>query len=69
MKQKPERCNNTFECKAGDIIHCQCRHIELSIEERSFIEGRYNDCLCRNCLLQLKDSYVFFKEKYLFNAG
>jgi len=62
------RCNNAFECKAGDIAHCQCNSIQLSIEERAFIEERYHDCLCANCLLQLKSSYILFKEKYLFNG-
>ncbi|MEP6681926.1 MAG: cysteine-rich CWC family protein [Parafilimonas sp.] len=62
------RCNNAFECKAGDITNCQCNNIELSIEERSFIEDGYSDCVCINCLLQLKNRYVLFKEKYLFNA-
>jgi len=49
------RCKNVFECKAGDIIHCQCSDIRLSIEERAFIEDQYQDCLCRDCLLQLKE--------------
>ena len=60
------RCNNTFECKAGDINHCQCNFIELNIEERCFIEDRYADCLCAACLHQLKNRYMFFKEKYFF---
>ncbi|MBV9962900.1 MAG: cysteine-rich CWC family protein [Parafilimonas sp.] len=62
------RCNNGFECKAGDITHCQCNNIQLSVEERAFIEERYKDCLCANCLLQLKNRYMLFKEKYLFNT-
>ena len=62
------RCNIKFECKVGDVMHCQCNNIELSIEEKSFIESRYNDCLCADCLLQLKNRYVLFKEKYLFNS-
>ena len=49
------RCKNTFECKAGDITNCQCINIELNIEERSFIEDRFKDCLCFNCLLELKN--------------
>ena len=61
------RCNNIFECKAGDINHCQCRCVELNLEERCFIEDRYADCLCASCLIQLKNRYMFFKEKYLFN--
>jgi hypothetical protein len=62
------RCNNAFECKAGDITQCQCYSIQLSIEERAFVEERYKDCLCADCLLQLKDHYILFKEKYLFNS-
>ncbi|HEV8270045.1 MAG TPA: cysteine-rich CWC family protein [Chitinophagaceae bacterium] len=59
------RCGNRFECKAGSITACQCYGIGLSNEERAFIEERYSDCLCRNCLLELKNHYIFFKEKYL----
>jgi hypothetical protein len=66
--KKCPRCNKIFECKAGDIAHCQCNSINLNIEERAFIEDRYSDCLCANCLLQLKDRYMLFKEKYFFNS-
>lgn len=61
------RCDNIFECKAGDINHCQCSCIELTVEERCFIEECYADCLYASCLIQLKNRYTFFKEKYLFN--
>lgn len=59
------RCNSELECKVGDINHCHCNHVKLNIEERCFIEERYNDCLCIDCLLQLKNRYTFFKEKFL----
>lgn len=62
------RCGNSFECKAGSITECQCFGIVLSTEEKAFMEERYNECLCRNCLVELKDRYVFFKEKFLFNG-
>ncbi|HVX51615.1 MAG TPA: cysteine-rich CWC family protein [Chitinophagaceae bacterium] len=62
------RCGNPFECKAGDIGHCQCSSIVLTIEEAAFIEGRYSDCLCARCLTDLQNKYVLFKEKYLFNG-
>jgi len=62
------RCNNAFECKAGDIMHCQCSGIQLNIEERAFVEERYQDCLCIHCLLQLKDRFMLFKEKDLFKG-
>lgn len=61
-KQCP-RCGNGFECKVGNISECQCAGVLLSIEERAFIETRYNDCLCISCLKELKNRYVFFKEK------
>ncbi len=62
------RCNSTFECKAGDIYHCQCRGVSLSDGEMAFLEGRYYDCLCLNCLIQLKNKHTQFKEKYLDNS-
>ncbi|WP_298301562.1 cysteine-rich CWC family protein [Hydrotalea sp.] len=58
------RCRQPFECKVGDIAHCHCTEITLSDAERNFIENRYSDCLCRNCLWALKNKYVLFKEKY-----
>jgi len=68
-EKKCSRCNNSFECRMGDITHCQCYGITLSTEERSFIEERYEDCLCSQCLLQLKQGYTFFREKYFFDAS
>lgn len=58
------RCNQDFQCKVGDITHCDCTCINLTIEEKAFIESRYNDCLCLKCLTDLKNKYILFKEKY-----
>lgn len=58
------RCNQSFECKVGDIAHCHCNNFVLTNEERSFIESRYIDCICNECMKDLKNKYVFFKEKY-----
>jgi len=63
------RCQALFTCKSGNILRCQCNEIKLSTEESAFIEDRYNDCLCSNCLQELKQRFLFFKEKYFFNAG
>ena len=57
------RCQSGFECRVGDIINCQCYGIQLSAEEETFIQSNYQDCLCRNCLLQLKSRYLAFVEK------
>jgi len=63
--KKCPRCNKQFECRVGDVPNCQCSSISLSVEERAFIEDRYQDCLCIDCLKELKNKYVFFKEKYM----
>jgi Cysteine-rich CWC len=63
------RCQQKFECKVGDVQQCQCFGINFDTEEKAFIEGRYNDCLCRNCLLELKQRSVLFTEKYSLDAN
>lgn len=60
------RCMTAFECKPGNITQCQCYGITVSAELKAFMEQRYADCLCQNCLQQLQQELVFFKEKYLF---
>ena len=51
------RCSKTFECKVGNIPACQCRAPKLSYEERVYIESKYTDCLCKNCLEALQFEY------------
>ncbi|MBM3416244.1 MAG: cysteine-rich CWC family protein [Bacteroidetes bacterium] len=60
------RCGNPFECKPGNITQCQCFGMKFTAEEKAFIEERYNDCLCRNCLEYLSGELNFFKERYIF---
>jgi len=62
------RCNKAFECRVGDVANCQCSAITLTLEERAFIEDRYNDCLCINCLKDLKNKYTFFRKKFMSNG-
>ena len=57
------RCGEGFECKVGDVTNCQCYGIELSVEEEAFITKQFADCLCRNCLQQLKSRYTLFVEQ------
>jgi cysteine-rich CWC protein len=59
------RCSRLFECKVGTVTTCQCFEIRLTIEERAFIEDMYDDCLCTECLTELRNRYVLFKEKFL----
>ncbi|MBI5857817.1 MAG: cysteine-rich CWC family protein [Sphingobacteriales bacterium] len=60
------RCSKLFECKPGNITQCQCYGPTLSAEQQAYIEQRYNDCLCHECLLYLSDELNLFKEKYIF---
>lgn len=60
------RCNKPFECKAGNITQCQCFGITVKPELKAFLEQRYNDCLCRDCLNYLQQGQNLFKEKYFF---
>ena len=47
-------CKNTFECKCGDIINCQCETVKLNQQQRDFILNKYDDCLCAECLAILR---------------
>ena len=60
------RCSTVFECKAGSIMLCQCSSIQLSLEERAYVESKFEDCLCVNCLRALQKEFVVFKEKHIY---
>lgn len=49
------RCGEGFECKPGSITQCQCFGIFFSEAEKNEIEQQYSDCLCRACLIEMKD--------------
>lgn len=66
-EKKCPRCNSFFECKVGNVTECQCSGISFTEEEKKFIGEKYNDCLCRNCLLALKNKHILFAEKYFPN--
>ncbi|MFV0604770.1 MAG: cysteine-rich CWC family protein [Niabella sp.] len=62
MKQKHENktcpgCGQVFECKVGDVLKCQCFGINFTEEQQDKIARQFRDCLCRNCLQQLKNQY------------
>jgi len=61
-----QRCHAAFECKPGSITQCQCYEVILSIEEKAYLEQHYSDCLCRDCLLYIKEEFERFKEKFIF---
>lgn len=57
-------CNVLFECKVGSILLCQCTPVALTEDERMYIKGRYDDCLCADCLMKMK---VQYKEEVRLN--
>ena len=67
-ENKCPRCCQPFECKVGNISNCQCNDIRLTDAERTFIESHYQDCLCFNCLKELKQG-ADFSEKSIFLMG
>ncbi len=65
-QKKCPRCNTEFECQPDNITQCQCYGFKISNELKAYIEQRYNDCLCMNCLEYLSNELNLFKEKYIF---
>ncbi len=56
-EKKCPRCNKAFECKVGSILLCQCTTVTLNEEERTYLRDRYTDCLCAQCMQDLKMEY------------
>jgi hypothetical protein len=48
------RCGTAFECKVGDITHCQCFGIKLNEAETQYISRFYQDCLCVSCMKEMR---------------
>lgn len=56
-QQQCPRCNEPFECKVGSISLCQCAAVQLDDEERAYIRGSFDDCLCASCMTALKTEF------------
>jgi hypothetical protein len=61
------RCNAVFECKPGDITHCQCNGIQLR-EEAKYIAEKFTDCLCAACMKAMQSEYSIMKNKLQLKA-
>jgi hypothetical protein len=48
------RCKANFECKVGSIVLCQCSKVKLTETERDHLRQCFTDCLCANCMQELK---------------
>ena len=63
-----QRCNAVFECKAGNIAQCQCAEFVITVEIRTYLEQRYNDCVCKNCFQYLQVELNFFKPQWTLST-
>ncbi|GAA4827429.1 cysteine-rich CWC family protein [Algivirga pacifica] len=52
------RCQKEFECKVGSVTECQCYAVSLTNEERQYIYEHFEDCLCADCMLELKAEFI-----------
>ena len=59
--KKCQRCSGHFECKLGNIAECQCSQVSLTYEEQLFIEEKFVDCLCGQCLQTLQFQYRLYR--------
>ncbi len=57
LSKSCSRCQREFVCNPDDILNCDCHKIHLSLEETQFVASQFNDCICNNCLLELKHHY------------
>ena len=56
MKDKKcQRCSSVFTCNSKDINQCDCNTIELGKDLKYFLSKTQYDCLCNQCLCELKD--------------
>lgn len=53
IKECPS-CKKSFGCNAADIAKCQCSELEIEPEVQNKISLLYSDCLCNDCLANLK---------------
>lgn len=49
------RCGQTFACKSGDVLKCQCYGIIFTEKMQQLIATAYEDCLCSKCLTEIRE--------------
>lgn len=57
------RCRGGFQCMAGTGRPCPCAGVALDDEQRSIIATRWEGCLCRSCLLAVRDETKHLAER------
>lgn len=51
------RCTTEFECKTGSVLQCQCQLLTINAQQLGYIVSKYDDCLCVNCLRELRSEF------------
>lgn len=59
------RCGVAFECNPQNISACHCSTIKLHKWEQLYIAAKFKDCLCNNCLNDLKIEFARLPEYYI----
>ena len=49
-----ERCGESFDCRAGNIVQCWCSQVQVSATVREYLAGQSADCICASCLAELE---------------
>ena len=52
MEKQCERCGATFQCTLNGSCWCMTTHFSEKVRE--YIAGLYDDCLCENCVTEIK---------------
>ncbi len=68
-KKHCERCGTEFLCAAGSISRCECLTVELHADERKYIAEHYNDCICAQCLRDMKAEHARLYSSSLSTAA
>ena len=59
MKQKSARVVIHYLIVTLVLVkQCQCYGKELTVEQKTFLEQHFTDCLCRNCLTQVQNEFA-----------
>ncbi len=48
------RCSRDFECRDDDVFSCACIGVSLSKKEQDWLAANYDNCLCLDCLKEIR---------------
>ena len=63
------RCQSEFECRADDILNCQCNTVSVSNETHLFLQKTHFGCLCKNCLIEINEIIESLKNEIMISSN